>query len=226
MKPIRLNYSLVPILCVLAWTHPAAQASVIVTIQESGGDIVETSSGTIDLIAFTDPSFSVLTASIFPAHSATSVGSPELTSIYSIAISGPASFGLGPTPANATSTSGDFIGFDAAQGEIFIATAYVSGTLISGSATFANMTEADIGVTPGTYIYTWGTADSATVNIIGSAPEPGTLWMGLGGVLLLAMFKFGAVSKIFGESCNPNARESPARCRGCGFRDGCGEALT
>ena len=56
----------------------------------------------------------------------------------------------------------------------------MSGTLLSGSSTYVGQTFASLGLTPGTYLYSWGsgsTADSLTVQIGPAAiPEPGT-WM-------------------------------------------------
>jgi hypothetical protein len=60
---------------------------------------------------------------------------------------------------------------------------YVSGSSLSGTSTFDGATIATLGLTPGSYVYTWGSgvdADGITVNISG-VPEPST-WamMGLG----------------------------------------------
>jgi hypothetical protein len=63
---------------------------------------------------------------------------------------------------------------------------YVSGTALSGSATFAGQTLASLGLLPGTYVYTWGCGvgadcptslvsdDSLTVHIGTIIPEPST----------------------------------------------------
>jgi hypothetical protein len=59
---------------------------------------------------------------------------------------------------------------------------YISGTALSGSATFADQTLASLGLTPGTYVYKWNSSaagaaledDSLTVHISGGIPEPST----------------------------------------------------
>ena len=48
---------------------------------------------------------------------------------------------------------------------------YVSGTSISGNATWLGQTLASLGATPGTYVYT-SNSDSVTINIGGVVPEP------------------------------------------------------
>lgn len=52
----------------------------------------------------------------------------------------------------------------------------MSESPLSSSSTFDGETFASLGLTPGTYVYTWGggaDADSLTVKI-GAIPEPGT----------------------------------------------------
>jgi hypothetical protein len=51
---------------------------------------------------------------------------------------------------------------------------YVSGSPLSATSTYTSQTFASLGLTPGTYTWTWGsgpTADSFTVQI-GAVPEP------------------------------------------------------
>jgi hypothetical protein len=54
--------------------------------------------------------------------------------------------------------SGDVFGVDGSgfgSPVIFVPTGYDGTTLLSGSSTFDNTTVAMIGLTPGTYTYTW-----------------------------------------------------------------------
>jgi hypothetical protein len=67
---------------------------------------------------------------------------------------------------------------------------YTSGSSLSDSDTFDSTTISALGLTPGTYTYTWGSggnADSLTVDIQGAAPEPGTVCLLSVGVLALAL---------------------------------------
>ena len=50
---------------------------------------------------------------------------------------------------------------------------YVSGAALSDSMTFNNATFASLGVTPGTYVWTWGTgANQNFTLVIGAAGVP------------------------------------------------------
>jgi MYXO-CTERM domain-containing protein len=78
-------------------------------------------------------------------------------------------------------------------GEVIVPGGYVSDTSIRDSATFDNTTIiAGLGLTPGTYVYTWGTgsnADSFTINI-SSVPEPSSLTLAATAVGLLGGLAF------------------------------------
>ena len=76
---------------------------------------------------------------------------------------------------------------------------YNSGDLLNGSSTFTGATFASLGVTPGTYIWSWGveeegTADSFILNIGGTStvPESGStavsMLLALGALALLGRF--------------------------------------
>jgi hypothetical protein len=77
----------------------------------------------------------------------------------------------------ANSGSGQTFGMWGDGHDIVVPNGYVSGAALSGSSTFTGKTIAGLGLTPGTYVYTWGTggnADSLRIQI-GAAPEPSTL---------------------------------------------------
>jgi hypothetical protein len=99
--------------------------------------------------------------------------------LYVGSVSGPAFFGSGPF----TIASSGIGNFAVSDGGFWVPTGETSGTPLSGTLTFDNTTLALLGLTSGTYTYTWGTgpeADSFTVNI-GAVPEPSTWAMLLPG---------------------------------------------
>jgi predicted alpha/beta-hydrolase family hydrolase len=72
------------------------------------------------------------------------------------------------------------------HGDLLLPEGYVSGSSIEGTTTWANQTFSSIGLTPGTYLYTWGAgadADSLTMEIVAPEPAFGTIC----GVLVAAM---------------------------------------
>jgi hypothetical protein len=90
---------------------------------------------------------------------------------YSGGLSGPTIFGpppfgpffFGPFETFASSGSGDMVGIAATSSSQFhgvtlsVPRGYVSGTALSDSATYNGKTFATLRVTPGTYVWTWGT---------------------------------------------------------------------
>jgi hypothetical protein len=85
----------------------------------------------------------------------------------------PTSFGSGYTAP--TSFTGDAFGIQNGSlgKDIIVPLGYVSGSPLSGTATFANKTISSMGLTPGTYLYDWGN-DSITLEIEtpSSTPTP------------------------------------------------------
>src|SRR5436189_1661674 len=114
---------------------------------------------------------------------------------YHLGPSGPTSFGSGGG-ADASSGSGDTVGTAADCSKdgsdcdrfLIVPRGYVSGTFLSDSATYSGKTFATLGVTPGTYVWTWGTGANQNFTLqIGPAGVPrggsagssvGFLWVG------------------------------------------------
>jgi hypothetical protein len=87
--------------------------------------------------------------------------------------SGPMSFGSGGGK-NADSGSADLVGIFAPQtDELVLPDGYVSGSALSDNAAYDSQTFNSLGVTPGTYEWTWGSgahADSFTLDAVVPAP--------------------------------------------------------
>jgi hypothetical protein len=136
---------------------PPAQAAYIVTLEEVGTNVVATGSGTLDL---TDLSFlsggSLASAAIAPVVGVIITGPAGVTIEDYTGFSGPMSFGSGGGK-NADSGSGDLVGIFAPQtDELVLPDGYVSGSALSDNAAYDSQTFNSLGVTPGTYEWTWG----------------------------------------------------------------------
>jgi VPDSG-CTERM motif len=148
------------IVIVLGLSPRPAQAGYIVTLQEVGPNVVASGSGPIDLtgLSFSFTSSGGL-AFIGPNSAQISTGPTSGTAdLYIGMISGPMSFGSGMF-TNASSGSGDAVGRVLGGGGLdllIVPQAYLSGDPLSGSSTYNNATFASLGVTPGTYVWTWG----------------------------------------------------------------------
>ena len=170
-----------PALCLAAWAAPAARGAATITFTQSGGNVVATGGGTVNLAALTFFTGLMAGPEVSPAKAVAIVGSGVDGSTYR-GISGPTSFGSGASKI-ATSQTGDFFGVIGASGFfgsnplIVVPTGYTSLTPLAANDTWTGQTFASLGMTPGTYTWTWGngaTADSLTVNIGSAAvPEPG-----------------------------------------------------
>jgi hypothetical protein len=158
-----------------------AHAEFIATIAQVGPNVVVTGTGTIDLTGLTLAGIVTANSGIIPDGGVLGVGPPSAGAVdlYTGSISGPASFGTGGVTAPSSSGSGDKVvlvapsTLDAPEG-------YVSGTALSDTSTYDNSTLASLGLTPGTYTYTWNrgpAADSFVIQINAASvvPEPANL---------------------------------------------------
>ena len=169
---------------------PVAQAAVLINISESGTNVVATGGGTINLAALTAPNSGNTGPQVIGLGAFITVGANGSNFTPYETITGPVNFGTIAQSFGATGT-GNLFGVWGNGGSIFVPLGYVSNAALAGTAQWNNQTLATLGLTPGTYVYTWGsgtTADSFTVQIRANAiPEPGTLTLvALGGVCALA----------------------------------------
>jgi VPDSG-CTERM motif len=163
-----------------------AQAFTI-TIEQVGPNVVATGTGAINLagLSFFNPG-SVGTASVWPVTGRISMSSMSGGNADTyIGFTGPSSFGGGDV-ALANFSSGDVFAFD--LDAMFLPSGYVSGNPLSDMAIYFTATVASLGLTPGTYVWTWGTGlENQNVTLqIGPAgvPDGGTTVSLLGCALL------------------------------------------
>jgi hypothetical protein len=175
-----------------AWFVPLCvlpiHADVVVDIYQSGSNVVATYSGTIDLTGLTADGTDGITAPFIDAAQATEVFGPAVAgqAVY-LGITGPTDFGDGAETEASLSTGGTF-GFGGLDQDLLLPAGYVSGSFISGTDTWDDTTLAALGLTTGTYDYTWGTGVDGSITLnIGTAPVPEPSSLGLMSLVVLAM---------------------------------------
>jgi hypothetical protein len=191
---------------------PPAQASYMVTIEQEGSNVVATGSGSIDLTDLTSAGMTgPVETSISPSEGILLIGNSPADNddIYTGITPSSASFGTGGLNL-ASAATGNFVGIcgvpmssdcDYLHAIVILPTDYTSGApLGTSTATFDDTTLSGLGVTPGTYEWTWGSgadADSFTLQI-GPAAAPAPL-IGRGLPALLAVGGLLLGSKLLGR---------------------------
>ena len=166
-----------------------------VTLEQVGSNVVANGSGAINLTGLTlvvsgalEPG--VIVPNIGIIQIGGSLGNPFIDQY--IGITGPTSFGNGYA-FEANTNSGDFVGIFGLTGNIDVPQGYVSDTPLSDSMTFNHATLHSLGLTRGTYVWTWGTglANQNFTLIIGRAGVPdGGSTVSLVGCALLGLAAF------------------------------------
>lgn len=172
-------------LVLLATGVARADSIFTVTLQQVGPNVVATGSGTIDLTGLDSFGSGFASPELYPDHGIMGIGPSGTIDLYT-GSSGPSGFGPGFATFPNT-TSGDSVFLEDFGIAIDVPQGYVSGTSLSGSATFDGATIASLGATPGTYTWTWDSgADSFVLEIEKPTvtPEPGSFL--LLGISLLA----------------------------------------
>lgn len=178
-------------LCTTLLVACSTQASVVITAVESEGDVVFSGEGTINLAgldfhngAYGDHHIAPFRSSILLGPSLLSKSLAE--SYKSDTFTGPTSFGSGDTSI-ADSSTGSSVGiYYAAQSfRVVVPDGYQSNDPLSGSITFNDTTLQSLGVTPGTYTWTWGSGASEDFLKLVVVPEPASLALMAVGTLAL-----------------------------------------
>jgi VPDSG-CTERM motif len=175
----------------------SAKADYIVTLQQVGTNVVATGTGTIDTTDLGTPNGSNDSGFIEAQFGEITTGPENGPATYEFSgISGPGSFGSGSF-VMANLGSEDVVGIDGAGAVLEVPSGYVSGKALSDSSTYDGVTLANLGVTTGTYVWTWGTgthADSFTLEVKGAAgvPDSGSTF----GLLVLSLVACFGVSRV------------------------------
>jgi hypothetical protein len=147
--------------------------AVNIAIQEVGGNVVWTATGTLNLGGLTYSATQSGGGIGFDANTrafGSGLASPNVD-VYNGSITLPSAFGSGGS--GASSASGSYIGIFGIP-SLYVPAGYVSGAALSGVTTYNSTTLATLGLTVGTYVYSWGTggnADTLTLSI-GATPSP------------------------------------------------------
>jgi hypothetical protein len=204
-----------------------ARASIVITIEQVGNNVVASGSGTVNLTDLTFVSQAGAVEAIIPVPAFIGMGTTITTPTTRLdayqGLTGPATFGTADTTGTpVTSGSGDLFAFNASwdappsRPTLFVPHGYTSGTELSAADTYAGQTFASMGLTPGTYTWNWGTganADSFKVQIVPATaiPEPSTA--------ILAVFQAVALVTTVGPATAgiSGGRQPPSHP--CGPRD-------
>lgn len=186
----------------LAVAPRQGQASVFtVNFTEQGGNVVANGTGSFDLTGLTlQSSGGSSSVGINPSAAVLAVGdnfgfTDDLyvnNASFGPGLTGSGGYGSGGNAAPSSGIAPDFL-FTAGN-SLALPHGYVSDTPVTDSSTYSGATFASLGMTPGTYAWTWdGGANSLVLNV--QVPEPASFTLlGAGIVGLLAVRRRGRVS--------------------------------
>ncbi len=163
-----------------------SQASVLITALETGPNVDISGSGTLNTNDMTFLGGPIATSSfVNPVTGNIIVGIPGQIEVYST-ITGPATFGTLPVTTS-DAEGGDLFGVLPDSSALVVPAGYTSNDPLNGVMSFFGATFASLGMTPGTYTWTWGSGaneDSLTLQIGPEAvvPTPFTLGLMMTGV--------------------------------------------
>ncbi len=168
--------SIVAVFALIFAISPMAGASVLnVTILQVGSDVVMTGSGSVNTAGLSLNGAAQRAGSVSPSTNTFTVGSPNTISelVWSGLTGTPPSFGTG---SNTLASSGTGDTFSVNNSNIYVPFSYTSGAALSGQSTFASQTFSSLGLTTGSYTWTWGSGANtgSAVLTIGAVPEPST----------------------------------------------------
>ena len=146
--------------------------AVNISIQEVGGNVVWTSTGTLNVAGLTYASTQTGGSGFDAINAIFGSGICASADVYTGSITKPANFGTGG--AGAASATGSYLSIQGIPAALWVPAGYTSGAAISNTTTYTG-SFASLGLTPGTYTYSWGSggnADSMTLTIGAPAVTP------------------------------------------------------
>jgi hypothetical protein len=176
-----------------------AKAEFTISIQQVGANVVGTGSGSVDTAGLT--AGNTIPRGLYdlvdPQFANYGAGEPlEPNTIFRqfSGVSGPSSFGPSSQTTNASSSTGISLILAGRDGIVELPSDYLSGSFFTNQDIFSNKTLDGLGLTLGTYTYTFGAgddADSIVVQIgpVAPVPEPSTwamMILGFSGIGFMA----------------------------------------
>lgn len=153
----------------------SAFAAYTVNIREVGSNVVATGSGSINTDSLSYWASGGFGSAQMDSSTARLFIGPASETDLVIGFTGPTNFGTGPFKG-ANSVTGVRVGIFTDYFEL--PSGYVSGTALQTSTATWNATSfADLGLTTGTYTWSWGneaSADTFTIRVGAVVPEPAT----------------------------------------------------
>jgi hypothetical protein len=190
----RRKLPLLIVLAVMLFAAGSARATLMINAIEVGSDVVFTLSGSVDLNSLLSTSGGPTSLAIYPSAGIVSMGGGNVVFQFLQNLSGPSNFGSGGVSL-ASSSAGDSFSFLAFNHYLALPPGS-NGLNLSGSMTFSGATFASLGVTPGTYQWSWtrastGVSDNLILQIgPASMPDTGStlcmLGLGLAGMIVAA----------------------------------------
>lgn len=163
-----------------------AKCAAIMTVFESGQDVVVLGSGSLNLsgLIFLGADANYSLSGFFNGGAAALLIGKGGYAIYE-GCSGPSSFGQVQL-ATANDSLGDLFGIGARGNAIIVPFSYSSGAPLLATSTWKASSITSLGLTPGLYTYMWNTGlvnETLTVNIV---PEPSSFCV-MGSLLVVAV---------------------------------------
>lgn len=161
-------------------------ANINIVALESGGNVVITASGSIDLTGLTAAGSIQSTGRVEPVDGLISVGplSSAGITIYRGG-AGIAPFGDGMFSAPSSGT-GDTFGIS--SGNLVVPFGYLSGNTLDGSSTYNSATFASLGMDVGSYLYTFSNDQTLSLQV-GPVPLPAAAWLFISALAGLVLAK-------------------------------------
>jgi hypothetical protein len=171
----RISLQLMGALAALLMTS-GVQASVLITVIQSGGNVVFSSAGgTLDMtgLAVSLDNFCCLGGFSQPTSPEVYIGTNQALDDYNGA-TGPGSISGVFNPKTADANTGVDV-YGGGGNSIVVPDDYVSGALLSAaSSTYLGESFASMNLNPGIYVWTLPSSDTLTVNIV---PIPAAVWL-------------------------------------------------